>query len=184
MRLAVHVHFHVHVALQFIYSFLAASIFHFLNTAITFSCFLPTKFVSSGLYLPLFGLSLLSTSLKTLKFSRKKNLALLLTLLLFVCLFFFLALWKSGWRSLDYQLFLASIGFHVSIFYGNGGSLWIYTSNLTALKAQFHFYVGKRDILHRFACNGKPALEPEPADDHVIFVRGCPILTAVSSSSN
>ena len=91
MRLAVHVHFHVHVALQFIFTFLAASIFHFLNTAITFSCFLPTKFVSSGFYLPLFGLSLLSTSLKTLKFSRKKNLALLLWLFVcFVC--FFLAL--------------------------------------------------------------------------------------------
>ena len=88
MRLAVPVHFHVHVALQFIFIFLAASIFHFLNTAITFSCFLPTKFVSSSFYLPLFGLSLLSTSLKTLKFSRKKNLALLL-LLLFVCLFSF-----------------------------------------------------------------------------------------------
>ena len=87
VRLAVPVHFHVHVALQLIFTFLAASIFHFLNTAITFSCFLPTKFVSSGFYLPLFGLSLLSTSLKTLKFSRKKNLALLL--LLFVCLFFF-----------------------------------------------------------------------------------------------
>ena len=76
MRLAVHVHFHVHVALQFIFTFLAASIFHFLNTAITFSCFLP-----------LFGLSLLSASVKTFKFSRKKNLALLL--LLFVCFFFF-----------------------------------------------------------------------------------------------
>ena len=88
MRLAVHVH--VHVPLQFIFTFLAASIFHFLNTAITFSCFLPTEFVSSGFYLPLFGLSLLSTSVKTLKFSRKKDLALLL--LLFVCLFLFLAL--------------------------------------------------------------------------------------------
>jgi len=75
---------HVHVALQFIFTYLAASIFHFLNTAITFSCFLPTKFVSSGFYLPLFGLSLLSTPVKILKFSRKKNLALLL--LLFVCL--------------------------------------------------------------------------------------------------
>ena len=85
MRLAVHVY--VHVPLQFIFTFLAASIFHFLNTATTFSCFLPTKFVSSGFYLPLFGLSLLSTSVKTLKFSRKKNLALLL--LLFVCLFVF-----------------------------------------------------------------------------------------------
>ena len=87
MRLAVHVH--VHVPLQFIFTFLAASIFHFLNSAITFLCFLPTKFVSSGFYLPLFGLSLLSTSVKTLKFSRKKNLALLL--FLFVCLsvFFF-----------------------------------------------------------------------------------------------
>ena len=59
-----------------------------------------------------------------------------------------------------------------------------YTSDLTALKAQFHFYVGKRDILHRLACRGKPALEPEPADGHVIFVRRCPILTAFSSLSN
>ena len=80
MCLAVHVHVHVHVSLQFIFTFPAASIFHFVNTAITFSCFLPTKFVSSGFYLPLFGLSLLSTSVKTLKFSGKKNLTLLFLL--------------------------------------------------------------------------------------------------------
>ena len=111
---------HVHVALQFIFTLLAASIFHFLNTAIIFSwCFLPTKFVSSGFYLPLFGLSLLSTSVKTLKFSRKKNSALLL--LFFCFLLFFFALFKSRRQSIGYQLFLASIGFHVSIFYGNGG---------------------------------------------------------------
>ena len=137
------------------------------------------RFISPALW----SFSIINVT-ENIKIQSKKELGFVVNVVV-VCLFvFFLALWKSGWRSLDYQLFLASIGVHVSIFYGNGGSLWIYTSNLTALKAQFHFYVGKRDILHRFACNGKPALEPEPADGHVIFVRGCPILTAVSSSSN
>ena len=42
----------------------------------------------------------------------------------------------------------------------------------------------KCDILHRLTCRGKTTgLSSEPESGHVIFVRGCLILTAVNSSS-